>query len=135
MNSGYIYIANNIFPTLLAISEDEQQVGLMGQDWPPPIMTFVYGSPKVNKFWMKNTPSPLDIIFCCAGEISQICVGEPFSTAIIGEDTPSDLVIEVPHGTVVASGIRLGHHVGLVKPGADELKKIIAEKRRGIVKF
>src|SRR5579885_957058 len=135
MENGYIYISNNVFPTLLAISSDEQETGLMGQAWPPPIMTFVYASPRVNKFWMKNTPSPLDIVFCCQGEVSQICVGEPNNTSIIGDDKHSDLVIEFPRGTVVSAGIKLGHHVGIVKPTAKELQKIIAEKSRGIVKF
>lgn len=133
MNSGYIYISDNIFSTLLAISEEEQQRGLMGQVWPPPVMTFVYSSPKVNKFWMKNTPSPLDIVFCSKGQVSQICLGEPYSTSIIGDDRFSDLVIEFPHGTVASSGIKLGHHVGVVKPTKDELKKIIVEKSRVIL--
>ena len=135
MNEGYIYISSNIFPTLLAVSEEEQQRGLMEQVWPPPIMTFVYASPRVNKFWMKNTPSPLDIVFCNRGEVTQICVGEPYSTSIIGDDRYSDLVIEFPHGTVHSSGIKLGHNVGVVKPTPEELKKIIAEKNRGIVKL
>lgn len=128
MNNGYIYISNNIFSTLLAISEREQQIGLMGQVWPPPVMTFVYSSPRVNKFWMKNTPSPLDIIFCSNGEVSQICFGEPHSTSIIGDDKVSDLVIEFPRGTVVSSGIKLGHYVGVVQPTTAELKKLIVEK-------
>jgi uncharacterized membrane protein (UPF0127 family) len=135
MKEGYIYISNNIFPTLLAISEDEQTIGLMGQDWPPPIMSFIYADPKVNRFWMKNTPSPLDIVFCCNGEITQICKGEPFSTSVVGDYRNSDLVIEFPYGTVVTSQIKLGHKVGLVKPDPDELRKIIAEKCPGIVKF
>jgi len=133
MNNGYIYISNNIFPTLLAISEMEQQRGLMEQVWPPPIMTFVYSSPRVNKFWMKNTPSPLDIIFCSNGQVSQICLGEPYSTSIIGDDRFSDLVIEFPRGTVVSSDIKLGHHVGVVKPTIAELKKLIVEKSGAIL--
>ena len=130
MNEGYIYVNNNVFHTLLAISHEEQEKGLMGQSWPPPIMTFVYNEPKINKFWMKNTPSPLDIIFCSNGKVSQICLGEPNSTSIIGDDDYSDLVIELPRGTVLSSGIKIGHQVGLVKPTSDELLKIIAEKRR-----
>lgn len=133
MNNGYIYISNNIFSTLLAISEREQQIGLMGQIWPPPVMTFVYSSPRVNKFWMKHTPSPLDIIFCSNGEVSQICLGEPYSTSIIGDDKVSDLVIEFPRGTVVSSGIKLGQHVGVVKPTFAELKKLIVEKTGAII--
>lgn len=135
MESGYIHIHDRVFPTLLAISEEEQSTGLMGQEWPPPIMSFLYASPRISKFWMKNTPSPLDIVFTCKGEVTQICKGEPFSTELIGDFKESDLIIEFPFGTVVTSGIRIGHKVGLVRPTSEELKKIIAEKYRGIVKI
>jgi uncharacterized membrane protein (UPF0127 family) len=135
MEAGYIYAANNIFPTLLAISESEQSQGLMHQSWPPPIMAFIYAEPKYNRFWMKNTPSPLDIIFCHGGKVTQICKGEPYSTEMIGDMRLSDLVIEFPHGTVASCGIKLGHDVGLVKPTREELNKIIAEKYHGIIKI
>ena len=135
MEQGYIYISSNIFPTLLAISEEEQERGLMHEEWPPPIMSFVYEGPRVNKFWMKNTPSPLDIVFCNDGRVTQICYGEPHSTRMIGDDRYSDLIIEFPHGTVTTTGIKLGHSVGLVKPTPGELQKIIAEKRRSFIKI
>lgn len=135
MENGYLYINSSVFPTLLAISEDEQAHGLMGEPWPPPVMSFIYPIPKYNKFWMKNTPSPLDIVFSHNGVVTQICYGEPHSTAMIGDDRLSDLIVEFPHGTVISSGIKLGHKVGLVKPTADELKRIIAEKYRGIIKI
>jgi uncharacterized protein len=135
MENGYIHIANNIFPTLLAISYEEQAQGLMGQAWPPPVMSFIYARAQVNRFWMKSTPSPLDILFCRNGQVKQICFGEPHSTAMIGDHQLSDLVIELPFGTAASSGIKLGHSVGLVKPTHEELKKIIAEKYLGIVKI
>jgi len=135
MENGYIYVHNNIFPTLLAISSDEQAKGLMFEPYPPPIMSFIYGSPRINRFWMKDTQSPLDIVFCCKGQVSQICKGEPFSTTMVGDDKPSDLVIEFPYGTVKTSDIKLGHSVGLVKPKLEELKSIIAKKYNGIIKF
>lgn len=135
MEQGYIHIANNIFPTLLAISMEEQAKGLMHEEWPPPVMSFVYAYPQVVKFWMKNTPSPLDIVFCHKGKIAQICYGEPHSTSMIGDDTLSDLVVELPHGTVISAGIRINHPAGLVKPNASELQKILAEKCPGIVKI
>lgn len=130
MKAGYIYIYNNVFPTLLAISSEEQEKGLMFESWPPPVMSFVYAKPTISKFWMKNTPSPLDIIFCSNGEVSQICVGEPHSTRIIGDDKYSDLVIELPYGTAQSSGIKLGHKAGIIEPTQDELSKIIFEKYR-----
>lgn len=135
MEQGYIYVHNQIFPTLLAISDDEQAQGLMGQVWPPPVMSFIYTEAKYNRFWMKNTPSPLDIIFCHDGQITQICKGEPYSTAMIGDYKLSDLVIEFPYGTVINSGVKLGHKVGLVKPTVEELNHILAEKYHRIVKI
>lgn len=135
MESGYIHIENNVFPTLLAISEAEQARGLMEEAWPPPVMSFVYPSAKISQFWMKNTPSPLDIVFSHNGVVTQICYGEPHSTALIGDYRLSDLVVELPHGTVMRSGIKIGHKVGLVKPTVAELKRIIVEKYAGIIKI
>lgn len=117
MKQGYIYIHNSVFSTLLAISEEEQAHGLMHQEWPPPIMSFVYTSPRINRFWMKNTPSPLDIIFCHAGKVSEICQGEPYSTAAIGSNLLSDLVIELPLGTAELTQIKIGQAAGLVITG------------------
>lgn len=135
MESGYIYIADNVLQTLFAISEDEQSKGLMYEPWTPPIMSFIYSSAQINKFWMKNTPSPLDIVFCLNGKINQICYGEPLSTSIIGADIPSDLIVELPHGTVKNINIKLGNEVGLVKPTKSELKNILAKKYNKFVKF
>lgn len=133
MEQGYIFIANNVFPTLFAISSEEHQRGLMFEEWPPPVMSFVYTRPQINKFWMHNTVSPLDILFCHNGKITQICYGEPHSTTMLGGDEFSNLVIEVPHGTVATAEIKLGHSVGLVSPTFRELRKIIVAKNRGFV--
>jgi len=135
MESGYLVIDNNIFSTLLAISRAEQERGLMEQEWPPPVMSFIYPRAQYNKFWMKNTPSPLDIIFAHNGVINQICYGEPHSTAMIGEDKLSDLVVEFPHGTIISSNIKIGHPIGLVKPTPEELKIIIARKCDAFIKI
>ncbi len=122
MKTGYVYLNNSLFPTILAISAEEQANGLMYQEWPPPVMSFVYSSPQLNRFWMKNTPSPLDIIFCCNGEIKEMCAGEPHSTTALGSVT-SDLVIELPRGTVDLIGLKVGHKVGLVSPTISEILK------------
>ena len=135
MERGYIYIHNNVLPTLLAISESEQQQGLMHQEWPPPVMSFVYAEPRINRFWMHNTPSPLDIVFCHEGKVSQLHIGEPFSTKAIGNHQFSDLIIELPKGSVEKLGIQIGHEVGVLKPTSEELRKIIAEKTYVFPKF
>lgn len=115
MDSGYVYISSNIFEALLARSFEEQSRGLMYIKPPVPNMAFVYEKPQVNKFWMANTPAALDIVFCCDGEVVQICRGEPYSTMVLGDDRLTDLIIELPSGTVESSGIKLGHKVGLMK--------------------
>jgi len=128
MEKGIVYIGDNVFESLLAISMEEQRQGLMNIAEPVPNMAFVYGYPSINHFWMANTPSQLDIIFCNDGMVSEICYGEPYSTKMIGGDMPSNLVVELPYGTVKTAGIIVGQSVGLVKPTIDELRKIIASK-------
>lgn len=130
MNSGIISVGNNLFETLLAISAQEQERGLMYVDPPVPNMAFIYETPQINKFWMRNTISPLDIIFCNAGKITQICYGEPHSTAIIGANELSDMVVEFPYGTVSDAKIKVAQDISLLSPERSELKKIFAQKWR-----
>lgn len=123
MKKGYIYMGSSVFPTYFAISNQEQQQGLMNVEWPPPVMSFVYDTAQPNKFWMKNTPSPLDIVFCRKGEIISIYKGEPFSTSAIGPEEFSDLVIELPHGTIASEGIKIRNKVGIISPSIQDLYK------------
>lgn len=128
MNSGYVSVDDSIFETLFAISMEEQQQGLMFLK-NPPIMTFVYAYPCVNKYWMKNCPVDLDIVFCHKNKVSQIYRGEPFSTKSIGNDSFSDLVIEFPYGTAKSSNIKIGSPVEIIEPTINEIRKIIASER------
>jgi uncharacterized membrane protein (UPF0127 family) len=111
--TDFVIIAGKKIPTILAITTDEQESGLMYKKWPPPVMSFVYATPRINKFWMKNCISPLDIVFSNKGQIISICAGEPNSTRVIGDDKPSDLVVEFPAGTCKAFDIRVGHTIEL----------------------
>lgn len=108
-----VFIKNIEFPTLVALTWQEQERGLMWKSWPPPVMCFPYKEAVVRKFWMKNTISPLDIVFCRENKIIAICQGTPLSTDQIGPEMPSDLVVELPAGTVSAHGIQVGDDVGL----------------------
>jgi uncharacterized membrane protein (UPF0127 family) len=128
MEEGIIHIADNVFPTLLAISEEEQTKGLMYVAWPPPVMSFIYSVSGVNRFWMSKTPSPLDIVFCNNGKVTQIHKGNPYSTEMIGDSSMSDLIIEFPLGTARKSEIKIGSDVGLVKPTLLELRQIFAKR-------
>lgn len=123
----YIKIAGKIIPTLLAITASEQETGLMNKEWPPPVMSFVYASPRVNKFWMRNTPSPLDIVFSVNNTITSICSGIPYSTSVIGDDNLSDLIVEFPAGACKAYDIKLGDSIEL-EYSKKSLMKIFALK-------
>jgi len=106
-----IIIANNAIETLVAITEEDHETGLMYKPWPTPIMTFPYDKAEIRKFWMKNCYSPLDIIFCRQGQIVAIHSGEPLSERFIGPDEPTDLVVEMPRGMAKALAVQPGQRV------------------------
>lgn len=111
MDIGTIKIGPYKIKTLLAITQAEQEKGLMYVEPPAPAMSFVYSHGKINKFWMSNTKAPLDIIFCYKGKIAQICEGQPYSTKLIGENELSDLVLEMPLGTAATMGLKVGDNI------------------------
>lgn len=110
---NYIRINDIKFDTLVALTMEEQQRGLMGYAWPPPNMIFLYKNASIRKFWMKNTPSPLDILFCNNNEIIAICYGEPNSHNLIGPNKDCDLVIELPFSTCERFKIKRGDRIEL----------------------
>lgn len=122
---NFICIGTSEIPTELAITEQEQCHGLMFRTNLPPAMAFIYGKPQINRFWMKSTPKPLDIVFCHQNHIVDIQVGKPYSTALIGGNYLSDLVIEFPEGTCKAKNFQVGDSVSL-KLSNTILRKIFA---------
>lgn len=111
--TGKVLIGDHIFDTELAITSTEQEKGLMFEK-EPKIMSFPYASPMINRFWMKATPCPLDIIFSLDGTITNICRGEPFSTQVIGDYSFSDLVVELPAETAKNKNIKIGDPIKLL---------------------
>lgn len=112
--SDKVVFGNRQIPTLIALTEEEQARGLMFKKWPPPIMSFPYDEAKIRKFWMKNTISPLDIVFCRASKVVSIIEGKELSLNFVGPDEPSDLVVELPRGTAADLGIAVGTEVRLI---------------------
>jgi uncharacterized membrane protein (UPF0127 family) len=78
-------------------------------------MLFVFREEKDQRFWMKNTLIPLDMIFIGA---DQVIVGihpnaVPLSTATVGVGRPSRWVLEVPGGWSARRGVATGDRVEL----------------------
>jgi len=111
--NDYIIIDGRKFKTIIALTEEEQQQGLMYKKWMPPIMSFPSDRPIIRKFWMLNTPSPLDIIYACDNKVIDICNGVPFSLNFVGPNEPSDLVVEMPKGFANRFHIKNGSRIEL----------------------
>jgi len=107
----------------VAITYEEQAKGLMGQTWPKPMM-FLYATPAVNTFWMKGTPATLDIVFALNNKVVGIRSGVPYSTALIGVESASDLILELPAGSAKRLGLKSGD---VITPKLSEstLKKLM----------
>jgi uncharacterized protein len=104
----------------LAISPEEQNKGLMGVEWPPPLLLFPYKTAAIRQFWMKNTPSPLDIIFCNSNHVIYIGEGEPFnSKKLIGPNENSTFVLEAPRGFADYHDIKVGSKIRVVYTSAE----------------
>ena len=72
-------------------------------------MLFVMGEEELQVFWMRNTPSPLDLIFAAKdGSIVSIKQGEPLSEAQIPSEKPAKYVLEVAQGEAARLGIQPG---------------------------
>lgn len=106
--NGRVFLKDREISVIVALSPEERARGLMEAPWPPPVMAFPYRSAGLHSFWMKNTPSPLDIVFCKAGKIVDIKSGTPYSLKPIVPAEPSDLVIEFPRGTIRSMNADIG---------------------------
>jgi uncharacterized membrane protein (UPF0127 family) len=108
------------FTVETAKTEEEQQRGLMFRTGIAPNAGMLFapyppdgGGPKEASFWMKNTPSPLDIIFIRAdGTIATIAENTvPFSETPIPSGEPVAAVLEINGGRSAELGIAQGDKV------------------------
>lgn len=78
--------------------------------WPYPAEG---GGPKAATFWMKDTPTPLDIVFIRAdGTIARIAENvAPMSEAMISSNEPVAAVLELVGGRAAATGVSEGDRV------------------------
>ena len=98
----------------VARTPQQQSRGLMGRPPLPPLrgMWFPYSEPMVLKFWMHQTPSPLDMLFLRAGRVIAIeanatpCPRLPCRS--YGPDAPADGVVELAAGQAARLGIQVG---------------------------
>ena len=77
-----------------------------------PVSKFIDPEFTPQKFWMKNTLIPLDILFVDeAGKIISIITATPLSLEPVGPDAPVATVIEIAGGRAAKEGIVVGDRV------------------------
>lgn len=120
---SYIITDNSKIKNIeFAILPEEQEKGLMFQKHPK-ILVFLYTTPKIRKFWMKNCLVPLDIVFIKNNKIISIEEGKPNSEENIGPDEECDYVIEFPSGYCKDNDLSIDSNVKL-KLDKKVLKKL-----------
>ena len=111
---------SHVFKVEVAKSPAEQERGLMFRTNIPKDEGMIFapypaegGPPREANFWMKNTPSPLDIIFIRPdGTIARIAENAvPFSEAPIPSGEPVAAVLELNGGRASELGIAEGDKV------------------------
>ena len=98
----------------LAATSAEREMGLMHRTKLTPYdgMAFFFPETRPEKFWMKDTLIPLDILFVDeAGSIVYIVTGKPLSEEPVGPTGPVATVIELAGGRAARNGIAVGDKV------------------------
>ena len=110
---------NQVIQLEVARTSEQQEVGLMNR---PPLpddrgMLFLFEPPRPVVFWMKNTPSPLDMVFLLNGEVKAIaadarpCTADPCPT-YSSNDTVNQ-VIELRSGLAGELGLKVGDRLSI----------------------
>lgn len=107
------------FQVEVARTPQEQEKGLMFRTDIPSNGGMLFapyppegGPPKEASFWMKNTPSALDIIYIRKdGTIARIVNAQPFDETPLSSGEPVSAVLELNGGRTAALGIAEGDKV------------------------
>lgn len=98
----------------IAIGPKEHERGLMYRDRLADGhgMLFVMDETREAYFWMKDTPSALDLVFVEEnGRIAAIKRGEPLSEAVINSEKPVRFVLEIAAGEAARLGLAPGNEL------------------------
>jgi uncharacterized membrane protein (UPF0127 family) len=107
--------SGSVYSVELARTPEEHQQGLMYRESLPPQhgMLFLFGEASVQKFWMKNTMIPLDMIWLDRdGRVVFVsadtppCKADP--CAGYGPDTPAVNVLEIAGGLAAKEAVKPG---------------------------
>ncbi len=112
-------------PLVVEVADEpaERERGLMYRKELPEDhgMLFVYPGPRRLRFWMANTPLPLDIAFVSRdGVVVDIRQMKPFDRHTTVSRKPATYAIEVERGWMAAHGVEVGDRVEGLPPPSRE---------------
>lgn len=117
----------------VAVNLAEMQKGLMGRRdlGPDDGMIFVYPAPQQMNFWMRNTPTPLDIgFFTPDGVLGEVYPLHPYDeTTVSSQSSDYTLALEMHQGWFARHGLKPGAKLDLAQL-ADALRARGFEPRR-----
>lgn len=112
-------IAGQVIQLEVAQTPQQQQMGLMHRPALPDDrgMLFPFNPPRPVRFWMRDTPQPLDMVFLLDGEVKAIETNVPpcttFSCPTYGPGTDINQVIELRAGRAVELGLQVGDRLDI----------------------
>lgn len=115
--SAQIKIAETVIQLEVARTPAEQAMGLMYRPVLPDDrgMLFPFEPPRPVRFWMKNTPQPLDMVFLLDDQVKAVipnvppCTSDPCPT--YGPGTDVNQVLELRSGRAAELGIKAGDRI------------------------
>lgn len=112
-------VGEKVLRVQVVVTQDEQQRGLMGRRdlGADDGMAFIYPMPQQMSFWMRNTPTPLDIgFFQEDGTLGEVYAMYPFDeTPVRSAGADYTLALEVNQGWFAKNGIKPGAKVNLAQ--------------------
>lgn len=112
-------VGDKVLRVQVVVTMDEQQRGLMGRRdlGTDDGMVFVYPLPQQMSFWMRNTPTPLDIgFFNGEGVLGEVYPMYPFDeTPVKSVGADYTLALETNQGWFAKNGIKPGAKVNLAQ--------------------
>jgi uncharacterized membrane protein (UPF0127 family) len=111
-----VMIGGKPFRLEVVATENARQLGLMYRTAMPADagMIFVFRDAKEQKFWMKNTKIPLDIIYLdSAGRVVSVKQMAPLDETGVQSDGPARFAIELNQGTAARVGVKAGNSIDL----------------------
>lgn len=104
-----VRVGGHVLQLQVVVTTPEQQRGLMERrDLPADGgMIFVYPLPQRMSFWMRNTPTPLDLAcFDAEGRLGEVLPLHPFDeTAVVSSKDHYTLALEVHQGWFARKGL------------------------------